>query len=60
MDKIFVFFVRIFRKREKRFVFHVIKKKREAICVIAINLSKLDFTRLQLIFIVFTIMYCIK
>ena len=45
MDKIFVFFVRIFRKREKHFVFHVIKKKREAICDMAINLSKLDFTR---------------
>ena len=45
MDKSFVFFVKIFRKREKHFVFHVIKKKREAICVMAINLSKLDFTR---------------
>ena len=59
MDKIFVFFVRIFRKREKHFVFHVIKKKREAICVMAINLSKLDFTRLHLISIAFIIMYCI-
>ena len=57
MDKIFVVFVRIFRKREKHFVFHVIKKKREAICVMAINLSKLGFTRLHLISIVFTIMY---
>ena len=57
MVKIVVFFVRIFRKREKHFVFHVIKKKREAICVMAINLSKLDFTRLHLIFIVFTIIY---
>ena len=60
MDKSFVFFVKIFRKREKHFVFHVIKKKREAICVMAINLSKLDFTRLHLIFIAFIIMYCIQ
>ena len=58
MDKSFVFFVRIFcKRREKHFVFHVIKKKREAICVMAINVSKLDFTHLHLIFIVFTIMY---
>ena len=59
MDKIFVFFVRIFRKCEKHFVFHVIKKKREAICDMAINLSKLDFTRLHIIFIACVIMYCV-
>ena len=59
MDKSFVFFVRIFRKREKHFVFHVIKKKREAICVAAINISKLGFTRLHLMFIAFILMYCI-
>ena len=60
MDKSFVFFVRIFcKRREKHFVFHVIKKKREAICVAAINISKLGFTRLHLMFIAFIIMYCI-
>ena len=60
MDKSFVFFVRIFcKRREKHFVFHVIKKKREAICDMAINLSKLDFTRLHIIFIACVIMYCV-